>query len=238
MRCFTVPWYNDPTMIAIRERRARMSRSDPLYKSTIIELKKQARLLRIQYYKREADQINDNMIKRQLEKAFRRARQQETVYKSAPASACPPEALREYFEKLFNSEPPGPIPIELESLEVTCNFIQQLRQLWQEFEVDASEPSVEELETVLKKLKNGKAASDAPPELLKYAAASPLFTGKLHRILVEIWGNPANVPKTWGECRLSTLYKNECKRSDPSKYRPLSIGSYAQPSCQVVTDID
>ena len=165
------------------------------------------------------------MVARELEKAFRKARQQETVYRKTPETACEPEKLRAYFDAFFNSEPPGPTPEELVSPETACKFIGQLREISRENEIDCSVPTAEEIEKVLRKMRNGKAASDIPPELLKYGSYCPALVSELEKILAAIWGNPANVPKSWGESRLSTLYKNKGKRSDPSKYRPLSIGS-------------
>ena len=73
-------------------------------------------------------------------------------------------------------------------------------------------------------MKNGKVASDLPPELLKYAAYSDEFLNEVYVVMAEIWTN-RRLPADWGISRITTLWKNKGKKSDPSKYRGLSISS-------------
>ena len=72
--------------------------------------------------------------------------------------------------------------------------------------------------------KNGKAANDIPPELLKYARNSKRFLDELTSVLNEIW-TTSTVPKTWGLARLTCLFKIKGSRKDPEMYRGLSVSS-------------
>ena len=166
------------------------------------------------------------MITRQIEKGFRKAREQKTTLKQAPVTSCDPDVLREHFTAAFNSAPPLNTPTELgDTPELAATFISNLKEKSAQHPISSDCPSLKEVKDTLCKLKNGKSATDIPPELLKYAAESPKFLRELHRVLAAIWENPSAMPSSWGESRLFALYKNKGKRSDPSKYRPLSIGS-------------
>ena len=56
-------------------------------------------------------------------------------------------------------------------------------------QVDTSVPTIDELRKIILSLKNGKVASDLPPELLKYAAYSDEFLNEVYVVMAEIWMN-------------------------------------------------
>uniref|UniRef100_A0A7M5VDY0 Reverse transcriptase domain-containing protein n=1 Tax=Clytia hemisphaerica TaxID=252671 RepID=A0A7M5VDY0_9CNID len=71
--------------------------------------------------------------------------------------------------------------------------------------------------------KKNKANNDIDAELLKFYK-EPALHRILHKISLNVW-NELNIPGSWGNSRLKTLWKKKGSKSDPSKYRGLSIGS-------------
>ena len=91
-------------------------------------------------------------------------------------------------------------------------------------DINISPPDETEIKSVLSKFKNGKAANDIPPELIKYARTSPEFLNLISDILTDLWTN-FQMPQTWAISKLKTLYKNKGSKKDPKMYRGLSISS-------------
>lgn len=221
-----VPWSHDPELLRLRAERDKLQRSSAKHKEVTKQLTARDRYLCQEFYRREAEDINHLMVTRQIEKGFRKAREQQTTLKRAPVASCDPETLREYFTAAFNTSPPLNTPPDLsDTPELAASFISTLKEKSAQHPISSASPSLKEVKDTLSSLKNGKSATDIPPELLKYAAESPKLLRDLHKVLTDIWDNPSTLPSSWGESRLCTLYKNKGKRSDPSKYRPLSIGS-------------
>ena len=55
----------------------------------------------------------------------------------------------------------------------------------------------------------------------------------IHRMANNLWSN-LNLPAVWGNYRVKTLWKGKGSKSDPSKYRGLSIGSTM---CKLIINI-
>ena len=55
----------------------------------------------------------------------------------------------------------------------------------------------------------------------------------LHQISLNVWNN-LDIPDSWGNSRLKTLWKKKGSKNDPSKYRGLSIGSTV---CKLLVNI-
>ena len=55
----------------------------------------------------------------------------------------------------------------------------------------------------------------------------------LHRMTSNLWQN-LDVPHTWGNSQLRTLWKGKGSKNDPTKYRGLSIGSTV---CKLVINL-
>ena len=55
----------------------------------------------------------------------------------------------------------------------------------------------------------------------------------VHRMALNLW-NDLDIPDAWGNSRLKTLWKNKGSKSDPSKYRGISIGSTV---CKLIINI-
>ena len=151
------------------------------------------------------------MPSRETEKMFRRANEQASTLKKAPSKG------RDYFKSHFNptydndTQPP-------ELFENPPLFVENLLEITSAIQVDTSVPTIDGLRKIILSLKNGKVASDLPPELLKYAAYSDEFLNEVYVVMAEIWTN-RRLPADWGISRITTLWKNKGQKSDPSKYR-------------------
>lgn len=77
----------------------------------------------------------------------------------------------------------------------------------------------------MKTLNANKASNDIEPELLNNKLNNhPITIQVVHRIMINLWEN-FDLPNSWGNSRLKTLWKGKGSRKDPFKYRGISIGS-------------
>ena len=100
------------------------------------------------------------------------------------------------------------------------------------FPINYEVPSIDEIQTHHHRLKSGKASNDVDPELLK-RCEHPVMLTVIHRMASNLWEN-LDMPAAWGNSRLKTLWKGKGSKSDPSKYRGLSIGSTL---CKLIINI-
>ena len=121
----------------------------------LFSIRKRIRLrskhLRNQFYKSEAEKINQFAINRELDKLFSRAKNQETTLKSTTGK-CPPEKLLKHFQNHFNPDRANSaIPEELSTK--APDFLLNLRNISNNFPIDTSIPSIEEIQKHLHQLK-------------------------------------------------------------------------------------
>ena len=93
-------------------------------------------------------------------------------------------------------------------------------------------PTIDEIQKHLRQLKSGKASNDLDPEQLK-KFEHPLMLQVIDRMANNLWSN-LDIPAVWGNSRLKTLWKRKGSKSDPSKYRGVSIGSTV---CKLIINI-
>ena len=111
-------------------------------------------------------------------------------------------------------------------------FVQNLRDISKNITINDNPPTLEEIQKQIELLKNNKANNDIHPELLKICN-EPVTHEIIHRITSNLWEN-LDVPESWGNSRLKTIWKNKGSKNDPSQYRGLSIGSTI---CKLVINI-
>ena len=70
------------------------------------------------------------------------------------------------------------------------------------------------------------------PELLKICD-HPVLLEVIHRMTSNLWSN-LDIPDSWGNSRLKTLWKGKGSKADPAKYRGISIGSTV---CKLIISI-
>ena len=81
-----------------------------------------------------------------------------------------------------------------------------------------------EIISIIKKLKNGKASTDVPAEFLKAIISCPNYVAMLETLYGEVWENVV-LPEDLRKTSITALYKNKGSRKDAKHYRGLSIGS-------------
>ena len=195
------------------------------------KIRSHARHLRNEHYKLEAEKMNSFAINRQIEKLFRKAKNQETTLRNKNNS-CPAEDLLKHFKSHFNPKDPS---IDSSPDEMTDNipiFVKELQKLSDSAEINDTPPTINEIQKHIQQLKNNKASNDVEPELLK-RCSHPIMLEVIHRIVNNLWNN-YDLPKSWGQSSLRTLWKGKGSKKDPSKYRGLSIGSTV---CKLIVNI-
>jgi len=139
-----------------------------------------------------------------------------------PSSGCDVNLLRKHFQNHFTCDTTKKTPESL--ISNPPEFMESLLAISASCDINISPPDETEIKSVLSKFKNGKAANDIPPELIKYARTSPEFLNLISDILTDLWTN-FQMPQTWAISKLKTLYKNKGSKKDPKMYRGLSISS-------------
>ena len=227
------PWHNDNLLKELYELKdqqiSQNANSNELSK-TRKRIRLRSRFLRNQYFKSEAEKINQLAINRELEKLFSQAKKQETTLKTAP-SKCAPEKLLNHFRQHFNPDHSEfVIPEEL-STNIP-DFVHELQEISEKFPINNSAPSIQEIQKHLHLLKTVKACNDVDPELIK-RCEHPIMLQVINKITDNLWSN-MDLPIAWGNSKLKTLWKGKGSKSDPSKYRGISIGSTV---CKLVISI-
>ena len=193
------------------------------YKILTRNLKKRINHLRNVTLSQEADEINENANRRQVEELYRKMKNTNTTFKKLPEmQQCDPAILTQYFETHFSETPETRKPPELEDAP---DFIKQLKTI-DDTEMNIDPPGIEELESIVKSLKNGKSANDVPAEFVKCAMECDEFKLEMVKLFQSIW-KTNKIPKDWGHSKLVALWKGPSKgsKSDPSTYRAIQIGS-------------
>ena len=91
-------------------------------------------------------------------------------------------------------------------------------------DISSDAPTLAEVRTAVKKLKNGRAAGHdgIPPELLK-CAIQPV-SAALHGIFCEVWKS-GRVPCEWRDGIIISLYKGKGSKAEYGNYRPITLFS-------------
>ena len=161
-------------------------------------------------------------INRNLERLFHRAKEQGTTLKPIPSS-CHPQKLLEHFKSHFNPVDPSELVEPSELRTDLPTFIRELQEISRKTPIEDNPPSIDEIRKHIKLLKNKKANNDIDTELIKLCD-EPAAHRILHQITLNVWNN-LDIPESWANSRLKTLWKKKGSKNDPSKYRGLSIGS-------------
>ena len=189
--------------------------------------------LKNEHFKQEANQINNLAINREIEKLFSRAKSQHTTLQPINSN-CPPDKILSHFKNHFNPDDPSKenTPDSLTGGNLP-DFIEELRSISDTNQITDTPPTVEEIQKHLKELKAKKASNDIEPELLNRLNDHPVMLQVVHRIMTNLWEN-LDLPTSWGNSRLKTLWKGKGSKKDPTKYRGISIGSTV---CKLMVNI-
>ena len=220
--CSSLPWRNDEELKMLKAERNKLSYPTDKEKYRLISrnIKKRADLLKSNFYKEKADNINEAAISRDLEKLFRVAKDHGAFnYKAQLPSTC--TTLKEHFKEHFNKKPPCDTPQELIDLPEYLN--DSLQQIPMDDDMKSSPPDRAEIVSAINKLKHRKATTDTPSELLQALITDTNCLQALTTLYTDIW-QQKELPNNWKYSRLKALYKKG-KPSDPNNYRGLSISS-------------
>ena len=189
-----------------------------------------SRYLRNEHFKSEALNLDIWATSRELDKLFTTAKRQTTTFKSSnDSSSCPPDETLNHFKRHFNPDNNADRPGEPDDIP---NFVESLRKLSSTIDINNEHPTIDEISKHLQKLKNKRANNDIDSELLKNCEC-PTLLNAIHQMTLNIWEN-LDIPSSWGNSRLKTLWKGKGSKKDATKYRGLSIGSTI---CKLIVNI-
>ena len=216
-------WKDDSELNQILQERSKWLRNTEQHKQLTKQIKKRVIFLRNQKLKSEADEINQFANKRQIENLFRTFKNDNHAFQTPSNNPkCDPSKLKEYFCNHFRIKSYVPDPDELKNVP---RFIRKLKDI-APCQMKISPPDINEVQSCLNKLKNGKASKDIPSIFLKHASENIEFLTELTKMYQDVWST-MQVPKIWGHSRLISLWKGPLKGKidDPTAYRGLQIGS-------------
>ena len=182
-------------------------------------IKMKVRTIRNNILKTKADEINTAKETRQIAKLWKSAKNHDKVITSKPKPIqCP--GLDLHFKQHFNPDHTAlTMPSEIQN---PPEYIQLLQNY--DTSISNHPPSSEEICNAIKKLNKGKSTIDVESEVLSCAASIPNFIRLLEEYFKHIWTHK-QIPDKWRISRITALWKNKGKASDPTKYRGISIGS-------------
>ena len=217
-------WKDDEFLNNLLKQRAAFSRGTNEYKSFTNKIKKRVRDLRNIKYRQEANQINEYANRKQVEKLYRSMKSDNSAFKDvAKRQQCDPGELQKFFSKHFNDAGELQNPREFQAVP---EFVTQLQEISQSFNIAGEAPTKVELKTTIKNLKNGKAANDIPLIYLKSAIDSKKFLDEMVKLYETVW-RTEQIPKSWAHSKLVAIWKGSSKGKpdNPLAYRALQIGS-------------
>ena len=171
----------------------------------------------------EADKINENESRREVEELFKNIKSNHTAFKDIRNNnQCETSKLKDHFKKHFNKTINLNIPADLQDAPP---FIQHLQDI-NFAEINTAPPDLAELQSTIMKLKNGKSAIDVPSAYLKSAIKCEEFQIEMVNLYETVW-KTNKIPIKWGHTKLVTIWKGSSKGSckDSGAYRGIQIGS-------------
>lgn len=232
-----VPWADDKELQDLFEAK-RSTNNKSKVKALAKSIKIRLRRLENEFYMKECGKLILLKESRQVEKEFKQAKEIATgsAFKSVNFDSLPIAELIKHFIAHFNLDPDIPTPEMPPELRNPPKYITDLRILGDYHLVNQASPDTTEIIKNINMLKNNKSAEDIPSEFLKYAQKNADVINCIQLMFRKIWEGE-EIPADWGMARIEALFKNKGKRSDPSKYRGISIGSsVAKLFCAIIVN--
>ena len=149
----TLPWRDDPELLTLQTIRDGMHYTDPEFKKINKKFKNLLKSLKNKYHTDEAAQINSFAEARNIERAFRRMRQE--ALDDVPNSGCDNAKLRGHFKNHFTCDTTKPTPESL--YDNPPEFLHALLTISEHNKINIDPPTAQEIKLVLSKFKNEKA---------------------------------------------------------------------------------
>ena len=216
-------WRDDKKLNELLDKRMNLSTKSEEHKKVTKELKKRVKHLRNMKLWEEANAINENINRRQIEELYRNVGRGNTSFtKIKDKYQCDPTKLKDHFKQHFNLNRESTVSILASEIPHSLKLTFSNNQ----HELHNEPPSVDELKSTIKSLKNGKSANDIPAAYVKHAIESKLIEKEFTRLFKQIW-KTNQIPENWEHTKLVALWKGQSKggKKDPKAYRGLQIGS-------------
>ena len=219
----TETWKNDDKLNAFLKERQSIEQKSETYKALTKKIKTRVKFLRNERLSLEANAINENATRRDVEELYRRMKSCDSAFRTINQSKkCDPSNLKKHFYRHFNRETNAADPIEITEAP---NFITALQNV-PENVMKTNAPDKDELHATIKKLKKGRSSNDIPTEYIQAASEINGFLEEMEKLYCTIWETLA-IPTSWGHSKLVSIWKGSAKgkSSDPNAYRGLQVGS-------------
>ena len=216
-------WKEDVELNVLLQRRGRVNKSSDEYKEFTKLIKKRVTILKNKKLEDEARKIDSFATRKEIDNLYRTFQSDSSAFKTIRKSKeCDPCLLRQYFEKHFESKEFDYDPVNFEPAPV---FIRNLQKIKYD-QVKNGPPDLEELVDVIRKLKDGKSASDIPTAFIKHAMDNAEFVKEIVNLYETVWNHQV-IPVNWGHSKLVAIWKGPAKGKieNPEAYRGLQIGS-------------
>ena len=141
--------------------------------------KKRVNFLKNNKLEDEARKIDNFATRKEIDQLYRTFQSDSSPFKNLRKSKeCDPYLLKQYFEKHFQNKEIDYDPV---NFEPAPDFIGDLQKIkcWQ---IKNGSPDLEELNDVIKKLKDGKSASDIPTAFIKHAMDNTEFAKEIVKL--------------------------------------------------------
>ena len=216
-------WKEDIELNALLQQRVRVDKYSDEYKMLAKMIKKRVKFLKNNKLEDEARKIDNFATRKEIDQLYRTFQSDSSPFKNLRKSKeCDPYLLKQYFEKHFQNKEFDYDPV---NFEPAPDFISDLQKI-KCGSIKNGPPDLEELNDVIKKLKDGKSASDIPTAFIKHAMDNTEFAKEIVKLYETVWNHQV-IPAKWGHSKLVAIWKGPAKGTieNPEAYRGLQIGS-------------
>ena len=171
----------------------------------------------------EAQEIEQFATRKQIDKLYRTFKTDYSTFKNKTTSnRCDPLLLKQHFEKHFCNVEADYDPVDFHPVPEFIKVLQKINSR----HIKSGPPDLNELTTIIKKLKDGKSANDIPSVFIKHAIDNEKFAKEMVLLYNTVFQSHV-IPQQWRHSKLVALWKGPTKGAidNPEAYRGLQIGS-------------
>lgn len=216
-------WKNDEEFNNLLQLRSTQNKNTADYNETTKKIKKRVRYLRNMKMAAEAQEIEQFATRKQIDQLYRTFKTDYSTFKNKTTSnRCDPLLLKQHFEKHFCNVEADYDPVDFHPVPEFINVLQKINS----HHIKSGPPDLNELTTVIKKLKDGKSANDIPSVFIKHAIDNEKFAKEMVLLYNTVFQSHV-IPQQWRHSKLVALWKGPTKGAidNPEAYRGLQIGS-------------
>ena len=174
------------------------------------------------HYSTEAIKINAFKEQNKTHEMYKTAKNKKTGFKQFKQTEISADLLKDHFKKHFKRKHTcDQIPQSLEHPPIEVQS--ELWQLSEEFPIDNSIPSQEEVKKVIRSLKGNKKSSDIDREIFKTACEDEKYFQNVYELIRDAFENEIT-PDKWKHGVLNPIHKSGNK-GEGKNYRGLNLSS-------------